>query len=49
LPFIDFSTDASKNEFEKKSNEPINTTRALFLACNALINNVNLPTECGYY
>ncbi|KAH8855350.1 E3 ubiquitin-protein ligase [Schistosoma japonicum] len=31
------STVDSKNEFDRKSNEPMNKARALFLACNALL------------
>ena len=39
---------ASKKSFEKKSNEPTNTTRALLRAWRPATNSVLLPTACGY-
>jgi hypothetical protein len=39
---------AVKKALEKKSKEPVMTTRALFLACIAPIRIADLPTAKGY-
>lgn len=38
-----------KNSSEKKDNDPLKTTRALFLAWSPAINTALFPIACGYY